>query len=40
MYAINDLRSFERVGNWINQIQNDAPKNVKFILVGNKCDLE
>ena len=40
VYDICDRKSFDNVNKWINQIKLRAPKTVKVILVGNKCDLE
>ena len=40
VYDITNLESFESVMNWIEQIKENAPENVKSILLGNKSDLE
>ena len=40
VYDITNLESFESVMNWIDQIKENAPENVKSILLGNKSDLE
>ena len=37
-YDITDKNSFLKIPNWIKQIEANAPKNVKKILVGNKTD--
>ena len=38
-YSVTDEKSFQSINKWIAQIKNLAPKDVKVILVGNKCDL-
>ena len=40
VYSIADRNSFDSVGKWMQQIEFHAPKTVKIVLVGNKCDLE
>ena len=40
VYSVTDANSFQAINKWINQIQNNSPKNVKILLVGNKVDLE
>ena len=40
VYDISCKDSFEKVKFWYEQIKLNAPKNIKYILVGNKCDLE
>ena len=40
VYDITNLKSFESVTNWIEQIKENASENVKSILIGNKSDLE
>ena len=37
-YDVTDKNSFNNVKNWIKQIENNAEKNVKKVLVGNKYD--
>ena len=39
VYAINDKKSFENIQNWVNDVRN-INEDAKFLLVGNKCDLE
>ena len=39
VYDITDRESFEKLNFWVDNIKNNAPENVKLILVGNKCDL-
>jgi len=39
-YDISENESFKYVKHWLNDINNNAPKNVKVILIGTKCDLE
>ena len=38
-YDITDKNSFNNIKNWMKQIEENVPTNVKKILVGNKCDL-
>jgi len=40
VYDITNLKSFESVKNWIEQIKENASENVKSVLLGNKSDLE
>ena len=39
VFDITDHESFEKLDFWIEQIKNNAPSNVKSVLVGNKSDL-
>ena len=39
VYDITDKESFDKINFWMENIKNNAPENVKLILVGNKCDL-
>ena len=39
VYEISDKESFEKINFWMEHIKNNAPENVKIILVGNKEDL-
>ena len=39
-YDISENESFSHVKDWLNEINNNAPKSVKVILIGTKCDLE
>ena len=39
-YDITDRESFKDVNYWLNEIEKNAKKNVKIILIGNKTDLE
>ena len=38
-YDITEIKSFEKLKNWINDIKMYAHKKVRLVLVGNKCDL-
>ena len=38
-YDITEIKSFEKLKNWINDIKMYAHKKVRIVLVGNKCDL-
>ena len=40
VYDITDIKTFNSVANWIEQIKEIANDNVKSILIGNKSDLE
>lgn len=39
-YDITSRESFNGVKTWVKEIDNHAPKGVKMILIGTKCDLE
>lgn len=39
VYSVTDQRSFEQVKKWMNFVNDNAPKNVKIMLIGNKKDL-
>ena len=39
VYSIADKLTFEHVDMWFNEMKNNAPKDSKSILVGNKLDL-
>ena len=40
VYSIDSESSLEHIENWKNEIDNNCQQNTKFILVGNKNDLE
>ena len=40
VYAIDNKNSFINIKNWVDIIKNNTNENPKFLLVGNKCDLE
>ena len=40
IYSVNNKNSFRHVENWLRDLKLNSAKNVKTILVGNKCDLE
>lgn len=40
VYAINDMKSFNEIKDWVKQLRIFAAVDVKMFLVGNKCDLE
>lgn len=40
VYSINDQKSFHQVNKWMDFITENAPKEVKVLLVGNKSDLK
>ena len=39
VYDINNRYSFNELKYWIEEIKNNAPNDIKVLLVGNKCDL-
>lgn len=39
VYDVTERKSFDRVIHWMEQIEENADKDVDKILVGNKCDL-
>ena len=40
VYDITDQSSFDNIDKWINEVKVCADKNVTFIIIGNKSDLE
>ena len=40
IYDITDRESFESLTHWLNEIEKNANKNIKILLIGNNCDLE
>ena len=40
IYDITDRESFESLNFWLIEIEKNANKNVKILLMGNNCDLE
>ena len=40
VYAVDDKKSFENIQSWVEDVKNNTNGNPKFLLVGNKCDLE
>ena len=39
VYDITDMESFNKLGDWLIEVEKNAPNNVYKILVGNKADL-
>lgn len=39
VYDISDKESFEKLNFWLEEIKNSAPRDIRFILLGNKNDL-
>jgi GTPase SAR1 family protein len=39
VYDITCEKSFDNILKWLKTIESDAPKDIKIILLGNKCDL-
>ena len=40
IYSVNNKNSFQHVEKWLKDLKLNSAKNIKTILVGNKCDLE
>ena len=40
VYSKDDKRSFESIPEWIRQCRNLCSPNTRYILIGNKKDLE
>ena len=40
IYSVNNKNSFQHVETWLKDLKLKSSKNIKIILVGNKCDLE
>ena len=40
VYAIDDLKSFNSVDEWIRQCKNLCSPETKFVLIGNKSDVD
>ena len=40
VYAIDDKKSFNNIKSWVEDVVSKVDKKTKFLLVGNKCDLE
>ena len=40
VYAVDDKKTFENIQSWVEDVKNNTNGNPKFLLVGNKCDLE
>ena len=40
VYAISDKKSFENIQNWVDDAKKQIDQKFKFLLVGNKFDLE
>ena len=40
IYDITDRESFENLNCWLIEIEKNASKNIKILLLGNNCDLE
>ncbi len=40
VYSVTDLKSFQNVQKWIEQIKQNADRDVIVILVANKSDLK
>ena len=41
VYDITDKKSFDNLGNWMNDIkEQEVAEKIPIILIGNKCDLE
>ena len=40
VYAIDDKESFNNIKSWIEDVTTNTNEKPKFLLIGNKCDLE
>ena len=40
VYAIDNKNSFNNIQSWVNDVKAETDEKKKFLLVGNKCDLE
>ena len=40
VYGINDAKTFNSVNSWIRQCKNKCSPETKFVLIGNKADLD
>ena len=40
VYSIDNMKSFENIENWLNEIKIQGNPDVKIFLIGNKIDLE
>ena len=40
VYAINDIKSFKSIEDWVKQLKTFSSPDIKIFLIGNKCDLE
>ena len=40
LYSINDMKSFEALDEWVNDLREKASSDILIFLVGNKSDLE
>ena len=41
MFDVSDRNSFDKIRDWMKQIQNNTQKeNIAIVLLGNKCDVE
>jgi len=40
VYDITDRSSFDRVVNWVKELQMQADKDIAIVIAGNKCDRE
>ena len=40
VYAVDDKNTFKNIKNWVKNVKEQTNEKPKFLLVGNKCDLE
>ena len=40
VYAVDNLKSFDSLDEWIRQCKSLCPPETKFVLIGNKADVE
>ena len=39
VYDITSKKSFDKIENWLSEVREKAGNDIKFIMIGNKCDL-
>ncbi|EAX99855.1 small GTP-binding protein, putative [Trichomonas vaginalis G3] len=39
-YDVTNLKSFQALKDWMDELQEKAPVQLQIVIVGNKCDLE
>ena len=40
VYAVDDKNTFKNIKNWVKNVKEQTDEKTKFLLIGNKCDLE
>ena len=39
VYDITEKESFNHINFWLNELKQEAPESILYVLIGNKCDL-